>query len=100
MKVKVTIEGETIKWSKLSLFEPLIPHLCIDFEIPSHNCSPCGVKVSFETSVLTASETSLSQLQFDIVQCKYHKLKLNLVHEHEKKRLLCKRDVVWLLSNK
>ena len=61
LKVKVTLGAQTIKWSKLSLSEPLLQYLCMDFKtrgerdkfvtIPCHNCSLSGVEVSFEIFV-------------------------------------------------
>ena len=47
----VTGKDQTIKLSKLSLSEPFLLHLCLDFKIPLHNCSPLGVEVPFETFV-------------------------------------------------
>ena len=51
LKVKVTLEGQTNKWSKLSLSESFLLHLCMDFKIPWHNCSPSEVEVPFEIFV-------------------------------------------------
>ena len=51
LKIKVTLEDQTVKWSKLSHSGPLLLHLCMDFKIPWHNCSPSGVEVPFEIFV-------------------------------------------------
>ena len=48
LKVKVTLEGQIMKCSKLRLSNSLLLHLCMDFKIPWHNCSPSGVEVPFE----------------------------------------------------
>ena len=46
LKVKETLEGH-----KLSMCAPQIQHLCIDFKIIWHSCSPGGVAVPFKTFV-------------------------------------------------
>ena len=40
LKVKVTLEGQMIKWSEIKLVQAILRHLCMDFKLIWHSCSP------------------------------------------------------------